>query len=480
MIDFSSACREFGGVETKQGFEFSTATAALKVANLEAPPAIAHRVCTAERKFDRLIFQVRGDEVCGWSRTVKRGYLTLIVPVDPEPIESVRAVSIQCGDVRRQEGWYVKERSGQWCYRSPAEVSYALMALLGVSKTDAQRIMGGMIRDPWVRECTPFALEYPGEKRWNRGAPQLAFEPTPGAHPHWDKLFAQVGRKLKLPAKLREVGLRSGGQYLRAWLACILRDPACRLPYLFLYGDENCGKSMFWEAFALLVTCGVVKADRALTTEYNGELDGAILCAVEEKDISGAPGVKERIKDVVTGNVLAIRRMFTDQYQVPNYTHFVQTANSKGACLIPPGDTRFVVIRVGKLRHDIPKPELIEKLKAEAPAILHTMLTMQLPEPTGRLALPTIDTPDKLTIQEQHLPPLAHAVSDFMATRRDWSGTAAQLREHLGEGPKTIAKLRATIENFAPYLALHGIVATFPETRTNQGYIMELRKQCNA
>jgi hypothetical protein len=476
--DFRAICESHGGVQTKSGYEFGSVTAALKVASgrIEAPAAIADRVCTVERKFNQLVFQVRGDDDCAWSRTVRVGYLTLIVPIEPEPIECVRVVGIKCDGIARQEGIYVQERDGNWCLKNETSAIRVLMFMLGIRKSEAEVIMGWLHRHPWWRICIPFLREYPSDREWNRGAAQLAFEAVEGEHPHWDAIFNHVGHALTpyIPAGL--TGIRDGGDYLRAWLACILRDPACRLPYLFLYGEENCGKSMFWEAFALLVTCGVVKADRALTSEFNGELDGAILCAVEERDISGASGVLERMKDAITGQVLAIRRLFSDQYQVPNYTHWVQTSNSRGACLIPPGDTRFVAIPVGKLTQDIPKPELIDRLKAEGPAIVHTLLTMQLPESQGRLALPAIDTPDKLAIQAQHLPLLAHKIVDFMAERKEWSGTASQLRDEIGEGPKSIARLHAVVSGFAPYLALQGIAAEFPEQRTNKGLTIKLRK----
>src|SRR5690606_11248541 len=122
-----------------------------------------------------------------------------------------------------------------------------------------------------------------------------------GSHPTWDMIMDHVGKDLDpVIAGLdwaREANIRTGADYLRAWFACIFRDPFCRLPYLFLFGDENCGKSILWESFNLLVTSGVVKADRALTSQndFNGELAGAILCVVEERDISKAPGASAKI-----------------------------------------------------------------------------------------------------------------------------------------------------------------------------------------
>jgi hypothetical protein len=65
---------------------------------------------------------------------------------------------------------------------------------------------------------------------------------------------------------------------LRAWVFRALR---LKFETTFFFGPEHSGKSIFYESLQRLVTKGVVKADRALTSEFNGELSGAIFCAVE-------------------------------------------------------------------------------------------------------------------------------------------------------------------------------------------------------
>ena len=81
------------------------------------------------------------------------------------------------------------------------------------------------------------------------------------------------------------------------------------------------------------MTKGVVKADKALTNnnEFNGELAGAIICVVEEKDVTLTPGAHARIKEYVTARTLSIRQMRRDVYTVPNTTHWIQSANKQSA-----------------------------------------------------------------------------------------------------------------------------------------------------
>jgi phage/plasmid-associated DNA primase len=281
----------------------------------------------------------------------------------------------------------------------------------GHSKPEAEQLMGWAEKRPWKLVSLPFQPEYPGNRQWNRNATQLAFQPIPRdeepVHPHWDLILEHIGSDLsKYLAKLDwaiESGIRTGGDYLRAFFASIIRDPLEHTPYLFLFGEENSGKSIFHEAFSLLVTSGVVKADRALTSrsDFNGELAGAILCVVEEKDIGKTPGALAKIKDASTAEFLSIRKMRTDPYMARNFTHWVQCNNDFASCPVFPGDSRITVIYVPPFTGtEIPKRQLLRKLEEEAPAFLRTVIDMILPHPMGRLRIPIVDTEHRKRLQD--------------------------------------------------------------------------------
>ena len=168
--------------------------------------------------------------------------------------------------------------------------------------------------------------------------------------------------------------------------------------------------------------------------------------------------------------------MRTDQFTVVNTTHWIQTANNRAACVIAPGDTRMMAIQVHRLASEVPKAKLLELLKAEAPAIIATMLSMKLPTPVGRLAMPVIATAEKLIVQGDHVDPLADKLIDLMRDREKWRGTAAELREAVGHGPGDMRKLNSAVTKFAPYLQTHGINAKFPHGRTSHGKIIILTR----
>ena len=198
---------------------------------------------------------------------------------------------------------------------------------------------------------------------------------------------------------------------------------------MFLWGNENSGKSILHEALELLVTKGVVKADKALKShEFNGELAGAVICAVEETNVARLPGAHARIKEYVTARTLSIREMRTNVYQVPNTTHWIQTANSQSDCPVFPGDTRITVIEVGDLlpEQEIAKMTLLAKLNEEAPHVMYTLMNLQLPPIVGRMRLPVVRTPSKARTEELNKSPLQQFLEDYCTVKEG-------ARLHFGE-----------------------------------------------
>lgn len=435
--NLKNAARALGGRDMKKGgYEFDTLEQAAQVAAALGKPVeiedkLKDRKAVVNKTKDgRLAIEVekfkQDDRTIGlWNDSDKKGYWTQVFDCATEAVEEesidlddkVRALETPTGE---SAAWAVRKDNGEWSRRNASSVKTILQSF-GSAKSEAEVLMGLCERKAWKLVSLPFQPEYPGDRQWNLNAPQFAFAPAThneGLHPTWDMILNHVGKELDpVIAGLdwaREANIRTGADYLRAWFACIFRDPFCRLPYLFLFGDENCGKSILWESFNLLVTTGVVKADRALTSQndFNGELAGAILCVVEEKDISKAPGAGAKIKDAVTSLMLSIRKMRTDTYQVPNMTHWVQCANDQNNCIVPPGDTRITVIYVNTITNEIPKPILMARLKEEAPAFMRTLIDLPLPSAQGRLSLPVVATRHKARSEDLSRTPLEQFLSE--------------------------------------------------------------------
>ena len=436
--DLIAACRATGGIEDeKGGFIFKAFDEAKKAAELvggtiSAEGCEQRKTILQAHKDGRLTVRVDRSE----GDTPPRGYaekgkqwvriLDTVVEekakeeATTDPNEFIRkAVTANSDDA----GWYI-ERSDGWGSLSFTDAKIALLNS-GYSKIDAEKILGGKVKLAWKLVNIPFGPMYPGNRQWNLGAAQYSCQPVILAdgesphHPYFDKIFnhtfATLTPYLKNLEWAKQAKIFTGGDYARCWLACALRAPFEPLPYLFLYGEENSGKSIFHEAISKLVTKGVVKADRALTTkgDFNGELANAIFAIIEENDLSKHPGAINRIREWVTNRSLSIRRMRTDTYEQPSTLHFIQCSNWFHALALFPGDTRAMVVEVPRFTGDeIPKKKLLAELEKEAPHFLRTLLDLELPELEGRLQLPFVETADKAELADETAP-----LNRFLAER---------------------------------------------------------------
>jgi hypothetical protein len=340
----------------------------------------------------------------------------------------------------------------------------------GIPKREIDPAIGGVLADPLELVHIPFQPEYPGGKKWNLGAPQFSYQPsTGGPHPTWDAVLSHCGQDLDAALQnldwAKAANITTGGQYLLHWAACMLREPYQKLPYLFFWGDQNGGKSTYWESVDLLMTGGVGSADRALTNsnDFNGELANAVLAVVEEKDVAKTPGAYNKLKDWVTSPKIWIRKMRTDAYPQVNTLHFVQTANEKSACPIFPGDTRITMFFVPPLKSEIPKDLLTARLRQEAPHFMHTIMDLELPPIISRLRLPVVNTDGKLATADESVAEFPAEVAALMANRREWIGTAADLAIALGPGewPRDRRAARAQLERAGAFLRGRGITVEY-------------------
>ena len=357
----------------------------------------------------------------GWIEKGRK-YIQVVGLARTEPLEQDEDVNYD-GKVRalvdtnnefRQ--WVARNNDGEWVVHSKDNIRSALRIW---APQDVEQILGNLIIKNWKLVNVPFQPEYLGDRLWNRNAPQFKLSPGESGTdtPHWDMILNHAGQDLDTWVRenqwCRAAGIHSGGDYLRYWIAFMFRDPYCKLPYLFFYGPQNSGKSIIYEAISLLVTTGVVLADEALKSKgnFNGELEGAVLCVIEETDLSpnssSGKVAYDRMKAWVTGEDISIHAKGLQPYQLKNTSHWMQMANDKGYVPILPGDTRVVMMYVPMLEGvEIPKDTLLAKLKEEGPGFLRQILDLKLPAAPGRLRLPVIETEGKREAEEDSASPV--------------------------------------------------------------------------
>lgn len=320
------------------------------------------------------------------------------------------------------QGYYYRTGGEEWVRMSRTAI-LDIFASEGTKRNIGEAMIGKETAEPWELVSLPFEPEYPGGRAWNRGAARFATVPEMGQTPHWDSIFAHCGRGLDAAVRdsawCRGAEIRTGADYLRLWCASMFQRPRRALPYLFFYGPENVGKSILHEALGMffLDHHGYVMAESALQTDFNGELEGAVLCVVEEIDLSAHRKALNLIKSWVASPRLKIHAKGRQPYTAINTTHWIQTANSRTYCPVFDGDTRITVIPVRHTpQNPLAKEELFQRLRDELPAALYSLLDMRLPGPCGRLGVPVLETNEKLSIQEVNRDPLSEYCDTQLVT----------------------------------------------------------------
>jgi hypothetical protein len=439
----------YEGTEEKQGFMFGFLAEVRKALDLLGsklilPDKAGGRSLSLHNNNDKIILVIskeRKDEQSdfpryvktprGWEIWIRDSVKTSDGEVEDEALwgelddkmRALKLVGIKGGG-GEFDSWVMKDVTDEWT-KHPRENIKSFLLSIGFLKPEP--ILGGAVFKSWILVNNPFQPEYPGGRMWNRDAAQFVYAPIElkegevPHHPTWTKVMEHCGLDLSdyvsdLPW-CKEWGITTGGDYLTAWVACMFQNPYGKLPYLFMYGPQNSGKSSFHESLALLLTDGVAKADRALTSEqgYNGELTNTVLAVVDEIDISKAgSSVYNKLKEWVTGLTISIHAKYKAVKDMTSTLHFVQMSNTRSSLPVFPGDTRITAMHVPDLEEgeEIPRERLQELLKQEGPAFMRTLMDFEIATATGRLMLPVIETQGKLEAAAGNIDEVAQFIED--------------------------------------------------------------------
>lgn len=434
--DLELAARAKGGIEdTDRAFVFPEAIVAVEVAStlgatITLPnTAMGRQTRMKEHKDGRLIVEVKkeetdnGGEYQGWLPKNKKWVRIFDVEarrkLEPEGENFDDTLRHLITESNTNFG-FVVDVEGKWIIEPLNNVKLTLLAA-GYSESKAKQIIGACVKRPFTIVNRPFQPEYLGNRIWNRDAAQLKYKPTTRDnlnYPTWKIILNHCGSGLNDAIKENNWcvnnGIVSGADYLKCWCASILQNPTESLPYLFFWGPENSGKSIFHEAFKLLLTSGYTRADQALINPqgFNAELEHAVLCAVEETDLRQNKQAVNRIKDWVTGIDLSIHKKGQTPFHTANCTHWCQFSNIVEACPVNFGDTRITMLYVKPLEKIIPKRVLIQKLIKEAPDFIAELLNIDLPESDDRLGIKVISTVEKDIITEESDNPIINFLQD--------------------------------------------------------------------
>lgn len=308
-------------------------------------------------------------------------------------------------------GWFHRSLRGWIKYDSVGHIARLISQQFGKQATD--EVIAMMQNNPWMLGSQPFGpQELPG-REWNLCKAKFACEPSDvcGPHPHFDKILQHLGKGLDQAVREQqwasEWGLEGGADYLRFWITSAVKHPFEPLPYLFFFGQQGCGKSIFLEMLRMLFPNSVTDISQALVSEsgFNAEAQGKVFCCLEEKDLSGKQAQKayERIKEWTMAKEVSIHPKGKTPYMAPNTMKFIHNSNSINSIKIDRDDTRVVVVDVPKLHDPIPKSILEKRLQEEVPFFLRTIMTTEIPPALERCRVPHINTLAKMELGEANM-----------------------------------------------------------------------------
>jgi len=420
-----SVSSAFNGVEDEKcNFIFNVVSDAVSACrylgvNLEIPAGMKDREVTlSEHRDGRLVVKLEQKSndapLPGWHAKKGKPWTKLfgmsrnnVQEPDLENHDNLVRHVVSENSINR--GWAFNSDS-QWRDEPLTHIRAALSSM-GLVAKESDSVVGSLVHRPWTLVNRPFQPEYPGTRQWNRQGAQLKFAPSPPDeglnYKHWTMILDHCGSMLT-PYVVdhpwcKYNGILTGSDYLKYWVAALFQRPTEPLPYLAFYGEQNSGKSVFHESLALLFTHGYKHANIAITStgNFNAELEGAVLCAIEEINLKQNIVAYNRIKDWVTSRQIVIHPKNETPYMMLNTTHWVQCTNDITALPVFPGDSRITVVHVPELPEHvrIPRRVLIPLLEKEASDFLGMLYNLEIPEGSDRLLVPVIETLDKQELQ---------------------------------------------------------------------------------
>lgn len=174
--------------------------------------------------------------------------------------------------------------------------------------------------------------------------------------------------------------VKTGKEYLQKWLASLIFLPKhVKLPYLFLVGPSDSGKSAFALVAEILLKSELLKSQRQKYIYYspqvigpfNSVLENTYLLIIEDFD----PKTKEELKHIqklMQDRIILIERKGKPQTLTPNYLHFIHCSNNLGMFKDLKGVT---ILETDKLEHKIPLDELVHSLEREKVEFLDFLLS---------------------------------------------------------------------------------------------------------
>lgn len=140
--------------------------------------------------------------------------------------------------------------------------------------------------------------------------------------------------------------------WLLCWMAYPLQHPGAKMSSsVIMHGPQGTGKSMVFKTLAKIYGAGnrrdysVVLDQKALADNFNADWENKLFVLAEEVVTrSDMWQLKNELKELVTGDWIRIRKVFTDAYRQRNQINFAFLSNENQPLPLDTDDRRHLVI----------------------------------------------------------------------------------------------------------------------------------------
>lgn len=150
-----------------------------------------------------------------------------------------------------------------------------------------------------------------------------------------------------------ETNSREVYNWLLCWMAYPLQNPGAKMnSAVIMHGPQGTGKSMIFKALATIYGKGhpyrnysVILDQRALQDNFNADWENKLFVLAEEVVNSSDKWLlKNELKELVTGDRLRIRKVFTDAYYQKNQLNMAFLSNEGQPLPLDNDDRRHLVV----------------------------------------------------------------------------------------------------------------------------------------
>lgn len=176
--------------------------------------------------------------------------------------------------------------------------------------------------------------------------------------------------------------------YLLDWMAYPLQHPGAKMTIaVIMHGPQGTGKSIIFKGLAKIYGLGnpfrdyaVVLDQKALQDNFNSDWENKLFVLAEEV-VNGSEKwqLKNELKELVTGDRIRIRKVFTDAYYQKNQLQMVFLSNEGQPLPLENGDRRhFVLWTPGPLSENFYTEVLQEQEAGGLEAFYHHLMHRDL------------------------------------------------------------------------------------------------------